>query len=326
MQGLKRWSAADSLELYNITRKTGAFIPLPLDTIPVDISYNLIEFDAVFRQKLFSEHLGIEYGYRHSRYTADIGSFFLPEALFLVPATGILYYKGNDLFLNLNADFSAPSRTQEINPVGRKVRARYDYEFNDFDPTDQINERGELAHVFKDVNFHRFEVILSESHALPGWNHTISAALRAGTIFGPPVDDFFDFYPGGLTGMKGYPFYSLGGNEYGHANLTYRFPLWEGIDVRFLQFYFDKLYAAVYADAGTAWSGGPVSGRRFIRDAGLELRLESFSFYAYPTRVFFNATYGFDTFSRYVASRDQFVAYGGEWQYHFGVLFGFDFD
>lgn len=315
-----------SLEFYNITRQTNSFITLPLDTIPVDISYNLIEFDVRFRQKVFAEWLGAEYGYRHSRYTANISSFFLPEARLLVPATGILYYKGNDLFLNLSADLSAPSRTQEINPVGSKLRVRYNYEFNDFDPTDEVNARGELAHVFKDVDFHRLEFNLRQSQPLPGWKHTLSASVRGGTIFGPPVDDFFDFYLGGMTGMKGYPFYSLGGNEYGHANVTYRFPIREGIDVRFLQFYFDKLYGAVYADAGTAWSGGAISGRRFIRDAGFELRLESFSFYAYPTRIFFNATYGFDTFTRYVESRDQRVTYGGEWQYHFGVLFGFDFD
>jgi hypothetical protein len=315
-----------SLEVYNVTRSTGSFIPLPLDTIPVDIDYNLIEFDAAFHQKLFTEALGVEYGYRHSRYTADIGTFFLPEARFLVPATGILYFKGNDLFFDMKLDATVPSRTQEINPTGRKIRLRYDYEFNDFDPTDQIDSRGELAHVFKNVNFHRLEGSIRESHTLPGWSHTLSTMIRGGTIFGPPVDDFFDFYLGGLNGMKGYPYYSLGGNEYAHANVTYRFPLLENIDMRFLQFYFDKLYAAVYGDAGTAWSGGPLKGQRFIRDAGFELRLESFSFYAYPTRVFFNATYGFDTFSRYVASRDQVVPYGGEWQFHFGVLFGFDFD
>lgn len=315
-----------SLEFYNISRKTGSFITLPLDTIPVDVSYNLIEFDVKFRQKVFAEWLDAEYGYRHSRYTADIGSFFLPEARLLVPATGILYYKGNDLFLDLRGDLTAPSRTREINPVGTKFRFRYDYEFNDFDPTDQVTETGELAHVFRDVNFHRLEGSLRHSHPLPGWKHTLSTTLRGGTILGPPVDDFFDFYLGGLTGMRGYPFYSAGGNAYGMANVTYRFPIWEGIDVRFLQFYFDKLHGAVYADAGTAWSGGPLSGRRFVRDAGAELRLESFSFYAYPTRVFFSATYGFDRFSRYVESRDQVVAYGREWQFHFGILFGFDFE
>ncbi|HLB01306.1 MAG TPA: biopolymer transporter Tol, partial [Bacteroidota bacterium] len=308
------------------SRRSQGSIALPLDTIGVDISYNLIELDAVFRQKMFTEELDAEYGYRHSRYTADIGQFYLQESRILVPSTGILYYKGNDLFMNLKLDLSAPSRTQEINPVGSRISMRYDYEFNDFDPTDEVNDRGELVHVFQDVNFHKFEAGARDSRRLPGWSHTLVATVKGGTIFGPPVDDFFDFYIGGLSGMKGYPFYSISGNEFGQANLTYRFPIREKIDLRFLQFYFDKLYGAVYVDAGTAWSGGAISGKRFRRDAGFELRLESFSFYAYPTRVFFNATYGFDTFRRYVQSRDQLVTYGGEWQFHFGVLFGFDFD
>jgi len=34
--------------------------------------------------------------------------------------------------------------------------------------------------------------------------------------------------------------------------------------------------------------------------AGAELRLESFSFYSYPTRIFFSAAYGFDRFDHFV--------------------------
>ena len=126
--------------------------------------------------------------------------------------------------------------------------------------------------------------------------------------------------------MKGYPFYSLGGNEYAMANVTYRFPLIEHIDVRVLQMYFDKLYAAFYGDAGTTWTGGGLSGQSFKRDAGVELRLEAFSYYAFPTRIFFNATYGFDQFDRYISSTGTNVTYGKEWNFHFGVLFGFDLD
>jgi hypothetical protein len=58
----------------------------------------------------------------------------------------------------------------------------------------------------------------------------------------------------------------------------------------------------------------------------VELRLESFSFYSYPTRIFLNAAYGFDQFTRLVRSRNQLVTYGKEWNIYFGVLFGFDFD
>jgi hypothetical protein len=174
--------------------------------------------------------------------------------------------------------------------------------------------------------FHRLEALWRESIRLPLWKHTLSVQARAGTIFGPPQDDFFNFYIGGLIGMKGYPFYSLGGNEYSMVTALYRFPIFEHIDLRFFQLYFDKLYAAVYGDVGTAWTEGGPGGKPYSRDAGVEIRLESYSWYAFPTRIFFNATYGFDQFNYYIPSTLENVVYGKEWQYHFGILFGFDFD
>jgi outer membrane protein assembly factor BamA len=161
---------------------------------------------------------------------------------------------------------------------------------------------------------------------LPGWKHTLSAQLRGGTIFGPPQDNFFNYYIGGLAGMKGYTFYSMGGNEYAMANATYRFPIFEDIDTRILHMIFNQLYGAVYGDIGNAWTGGGLTGKKFKRDAGVELRLEAFSYYAFPTRIFLNATYGFDRFDYQMESSKKIVTYGREWNFHFGVLFGFDFD
>ena len=114
-----------------------------------------------------------------------------------------------------------------------------------------------------------------------------------------------------------------------YGNLTYRFPVFEHIDLRILQLYFDKLYAAFYGDIGTAWTNGidgNLRDQKFKRDAGAELRLEAFSYYAFPTRIFFNATYGFDQFNYYASSSTTPFTYGKEWNYHFGVLFGFDLD
>jgi len=96
------------------------------------------------------------------------------------------------------------------------------------------------------------------------------------------------------------------------------------IDVRFLQFYFDKFYASIYGDFGNAWSSEKPKLNEFKGDAGVELRLESFSWYAYPTRIFLNASYGLNEFERNV--RGTPVKYGKEWRFYFGVLFGFDFD
>jgi outer membrane translocation and assembly module TamA len=221
-----------------------------------------------------------------------------------------------------------PARTQDINPVGRRIRLRLDRELNKFigdSANYEVTSTG-LHPIYDNVNFTRVE--LSWKEYLPSIfpNHTLIVKLRGGSILGPPIDEFFNFYAGGLIGMKGYPFYALGGNEMASAGLEYRFPLVHNIDLRIAQLYFDKLYASVYADAGNAWTDYSPRLKDFKTDAGVEIRLEAFSYYSYPTRIFFNAAYGFNQFDHFIRSREQTVTYGKEWRFYFGILFGFDFD
>jgi len=122
--------------------------------------------------------------------------------------------------------------------------------------------------------------------------------------------------------MKGYPFYSLGGNEMAALHAAYRFPITRSLDFRFLQFYFTKLYGSVFGDFGNAWMGETPALRNWKKDAGLELRLEAFSFYSYPTRFFVSGAYGFDRFSKTV--NNVTVTYGREWNFYLGILFGFE--
>jgi len=124
------------------------------------------------------------------------------------------------------------------------------------------------------------------------------------------------FFAGGLNGMKGYPYYSIEGRKLLTGNVTYRFPIAGHIDWRFGPLYFDKLFAAAFFDYGDAFNTR-LDFDNFKSDAGLQLRLETFSFYAYPTRLFFDAAYGFSRFQ----TRE--VTYGGEWRFYFGVTFGF---
>jgi Tol biopolymer transport system component len=316
-----------AIEGYNITRKTDASISLPLDTLGVGVTYNLLEFDFVLRHKVLIDHLNLELRYAHSRYTADIGSFALPDDGTLVPAFSELYLIGNNLSATWNFDLINPSRTMDINPVGRKIRLKYEYEFNKFNPTGEYDiKNGVLVARYQNLRFHRMAARWYEYMKLPGWKHTLTATLRGGTIFGPPVDNFFNYYIGGFAGMKGYSFYSLGGNEFAMANLTYRFPMLEELNLKVLNMIFDNVYGAVYGDIGNAWTGGGMGNQKFKRDAGLELRFEATSYYAFPTRIFISGTYGFDTFDYIMDNTKKRVTYGKEWNFHFGVMFGFDFD
>ncbi len=318
-----------SFEVYNVTRKTDNVISLPASVIPVSVTYNLLEFDFAFAQPFASQFSTVEFRYAHSRYSSIIDNFFNPETSppTLITGSSDLYLIANALSLTFKSDAIVPASTMDINPSGRRIMLRIGRELNKFngDGEYELTSTG-LQPKYKRVNFTRAELTWKEYIPFFFRNHTLNLSLRGGSILEHSVDEFFDFYAGGLVGMKGYPFYAIGGNEVAVGGISYRFPLSSSLDVRFLQFYFDKLYASVYADAGNAWTENRPKIAEWKTDAGVELRLESYSYYSYPTRIFFNASYGFNRFDRYVRSRNETVAYGKEWRFYFGVLFGFDFD
>ncbi|MCX6137074.1 MAG: biopolymer transporter Tol, partial [Ignavibacteriales bacterium] len=322
--GLHRWGIAPtmSLEVYNITRKSSGEIELGLDRYTLGVTYGMLELDISAKQPLFSDADLLTVGFSHSRYSADIGSFVLNNSALLVPGSSDFYFKGNDISITWDYKGILPSLNMEINPIGHRLWLRYDYEMDRFNWDNKYENSGTgLSPVMTPFNFHKAEVKYSEHLSLLWGSHTLTLSGRGGTIFGPEVPDFFNFYAGGLIGMRGYPFYAIGGNEMAAFNATYRFPIWQNIDARLLHLYFDKLYGSVHADIGDAWNGTPTLNR-FKRDVGFELRLESYSFYAYPTRVFFNGTYGLDSFT-YVG-KTATASYGREWRFYFGILFGFD--
>lgn len=321
-----------SLELYNISRKADVDILFGADTvggqvnydliIPTDVTYNLFEVDFVARHRIFSRQQNLEFRFIFSRYTATLGSFFIPN-LGLYPTTDDTYLIGRNFQLKYTFEGIKPDRDMAINPIGMTIDFTYNYESNKF------NEDGEYEVVdgflkpsYKVFNFHRIE--LNSKIHLPLWErHTFSAQLRGGSILGPKVPDFFDFYLGGLIGMKAYPFYAISGNEVAWLNLTYRFPLFRNIDAKMGHLYLDKIFMSVYGDIGNAWTGKIPELNKFKKGAGAEVRIHLNSYYLFPTSVFFNASYGFDKVERVV--RNEVIRYGKEWRFYGGILFGFDF-
>ncbi len=315
------------IELYSVSRK--ANIPIIFDSLDqsqntsTDVTYNLFEFDLVARHKIFSENNRLELRFIFSSYTATLESFILPNSALLYPTTNDTYLIGRDLQFKFNHDDIKPTIDSDINPIGRKIELKYDYEFNRYnqDGTYEV-EDGLLKPVYKNFNFHRVELNWKEFIEVFK-DQTLNIQLRAASILGRTVPDFFDFYLGGLIGMKSYPFYSVSGNELGWLNLTYRFPLFKNIDTRIGHLYVDKIYFSVYGDFGNAWSGEIPSLDKFKKGAGMELRIKMNSFYLFPTSLFFNAAYSFDKFSRKIFNET--VTYGKEWSFYGGILFDFNF-
>ncbi len=315
-----------SLEVFNVTRGTTSSIPLPLDTVGVDVDFNLLEFAVRLSHNIVNDHMRLEVGYSHSRYTSTIGSFRNPDNDALIPARDNLYLVGNDLSATFRYRNIVPTRDHEISPVGTRFSLRYDYEFNNYNPDGDYEidrNSGLLIPLYKDFNFHRIDAQLSVGARLPWLNHALSVRMRGASILGDPVEDFFNFYAGGIIGMQGYTYYSLGGNELASAQITYRFPILSSMDLRLGHILFDKLYGGVFMDIGDAvMEPEHFTIQNLKKDVGFELRLETFSFSMYPTRIFFSGAYGLDEFTRTFQFTD--VTYGKEWRWYFGMLFGFD--
>jgi hypothetical protein len=314
---------------YNVSRKNkDVSLVAGLDTIGVEVTYDLLQFDFNMGFKIINANHNMKAGFTFSTYSSKIGTFVIPSINQQVPGTSTNYFKGRDLSLTYSYNSFIPNKNDDINPIGRYFRLRYDYEFNDLNPELVLDEQGNVTEQFHKAKFHRLEGDLLQGLGLFNNSHSISLRLKGGTIFGPTQDNFFDFYASGLPGMKGYPFYAIGGNRYASANLTYRFPLITHMDFNFLQFYFDKLYVSLYGDIGNAWYEKATKFEDFKKDAGIELRLLTYSYYVYPTAFAFNAAYGFDQFSRFfptTTSEQKLVTYGKEWRFYFTILFGFDF-
>lgn len=322
-----------SIELYSISRKADVDIFFGADTvgsnvnydyiIPTDVSYNLFEFDFIVRHRLFTRDQNLQLKYVYSSYTAALGSFLLPdENNTLYPTTKDNYFNGSNIEAKYSWRSILPTKDDEINPVGFDLNLTYNYEFNDFNESGEYTvEDGLLKPQYSDFNFHRLE--LKTGLFMPLFNsHTFNTTLRLGSILGPQQPDFFDFYLGGLLGMKAYPFYAVSGNEIAWLNFTYRFPLFRNIDTKIGHLYIDKMFLSFNADIGNAWNGDLPELKQFKKGVGAELRIQLNSYYLFPTSIFFNASYGFDEFNREV--NNETIKYGKEWSFYGGILFGFE--
>lgn len=314
-----------ALEIFNVSRKADVDILFDeLDPIKTDVTYNLFEVALNFNHRIFTRDQNILFRYSFSRYTATLGSFLIPldGVTTLYPTTNDEYLIGSNFMLQYSYNAKLPYIDADISPVGADIKLTMNYELNRYNPDGNYTvDDGILVPLYNNYYFTRIEL-----QSKVGWpmfgSHAMELSLRGGTILGPEVPDFFDFYLGGLIGMRSYPFYALSGNEMFSAKAAYRFPLFREIDKRAGHLYIDKIFLELFAETGNSWNSFATKAGDLKYGSGAELRVALSSFYLFPTAVFFNAAYGFDKFERII--REEKVSYGKEWNFYAGVLFGFD--
>jgi len=304
------------LEAYNQVQHTSVEVDsverirrLVLEEISDEFKYNLTEVDAGVRFKL-SDKNELRAAFIFSRYTAHSKFFALGQE----NTFGFNYFTGRDISLRFTNRSFKTSVHSDINPIGRNFSIGYDRKFNKFLIGFEVDDPFS-PEIFDPYNYNQFSLEWSENRGLPIKNHTINFDIQAGFI-DTQVDSFFNFFGGGLWGNRGYPYFSIEGRKLLLGRFTYRFPLANHLDIRFLHLYFDKVFLGVFYDFGNAFNGDINLGD-FKSSIGLQLRLDSFSFYSYPTKFSFDAAYGFNKFQ----NADQI--YGKEWRFYFGLAFGF---
>jgi hypothetical protein len=312
-----------SLELYDVSRVANVNIDFEgYAPIPDNVTYSLFEVDLAAKHRIIARGSELELRYIYSRYSAMLDDFIFPDSDILYPATDDIYLIGSNFQVKYNYEINPPRVDDEINPFGSSLEIKYNYQINLYNPNGNYEVvNGSIQPVYNYYRFHSLE--LNTQYHFPVFEtHTLTVKIRAGGIFGNTVPDFFDFFLGGLVGMKEYPFYSIEGNKVFWLNLTYRFPLYRNIDAKIGHLYLDKIFFSFFGDLGNAWNGNSIHLGDLSKGAGAELRIAMNSFNMFPTSVFFDAGYGFNRYNKVIDTN--IVTYGHEWRFYAGVLFGFD--
>jgi Tol biopolymer transport system component len=303
---------ADSTRIVGEEEEPG-FIPV-YDRYRIRFRYNLNEVDLGARVPVAQGSYG-KITAVYNRYNAD-NRFDDGTAI------GITYFKGWAGRVGLFTDQRRPGIASEINPTGG-YKAYLEYTRANYLFYTDLEIGGDavgLREIYAPYNYDMMEGGLEKYLSLPGWDHTLELRGRGGYL-GERVDPFFFLYAGGLPGMRGYSYYSLGGERVAIGTATYRFPIVRRAAFKLWPFSLNRIYGGVFTDIGDAWRGD-FDADRLKTDVGAGLRIQLHSFYSYPTAVALDAAYGFNRFS--VAETGQTpTEYGKEWRFYLTVLFQF---
>jgi hypothetical protein len=275
--------------------------------------YNLIEVDIGGDWRLGDKHV-LRTAYVFSRYSAKVT---FEDYLSQIVNLSFKYHLGNALQVKWHYR-SVPGAIQSsIAPTqGRIITASVEHCWYRF--LDDFKEEFFPVIVGDYFNYSYDQLSLDWQEYLPGLlkHHSLALRFRGGFI-DQPVHSFYNFFGGGLDGLKGYPYYSMEGRRLIQLDLAYRFPISQNLDLRLWFLHFNQLYLSLYGQAGETWDRGGFETTRWKKDVGVQMRLGLTSFYTYPMSLFVDAVYGLDGFTH----KDQ--TYGQEWRVYFGLLFDF---
>lgn len=245
-----------------------------------------------------------------------------------IPTEGLLggisydYYRSSSIGMNWTFDQVKRRYDKNINPSkGYHLWTTMDLEKNDFIEGLDFSDAGTLNEKFKPNNLFKWQGGGEYHYEIPTTDRwTLSTSLKGGfALASTEVDSFFHFFNGGLTGIKGYPFYSIEGTHFGLFETTFRFPLFKENNIPFMWTLFQNSYLGLVAQMGDAW----VEKDQFKlkKSIGIQWRINGFSFYNFPTAISVEIHKGINQFTKQV--KQQEIPYGKEPAFYFSLLFNY---
>lgn len=331
----RSWSPTISIELYNLKRnvRDGVSIEefpctscLPVQK-SVDVRYNVWEASLYLRSKLNRWSL-LELGATYSPYSVATDGFFSEEFKELIPGSTTEYFKGASNSISYITDTTIPSRHSDIAPEGFRSSTTLQIENGRLLQEFEI-EDGSLSPVYAKTTNYSLELANQLGGAFIGNTNGLITS-RIFTYFNRPNDYFYLDYAGGLSGMRSYPYFALGGQRTAWARFSLLSPLKRDINKQIGAYSFDKIYSHLFFEVGNGW-GGPLNiGNTLKTGIGAEVRIALDAYYLYPLKLFVNATYGFNQFnvtlpSQFITtSSTNSISYGKELLFYFGLTFDFN--
>jgi len=281
----------------------------------INYKFTLLEAELGFKYFLDEKTIASLYG-DYSRYAAAL------EFDDGTPAFGYTYFKGHSIIGSLVQSNITRTVSDDIHPTGgyqfgvRVQKAQHNY-IQGF----TVNaEKLTLQEVYTPYNYWQLEGSANYYQKIwRGW--VMSPSVNVGYI-DRTVDPFLNLYAGGLYGMRGYSFYSLGGTRTAIGQLVHQFPVWlPATKHQWLGWLHPSdVYANVFGDVGSAWYSD-VKQAKWVRDVGAEVRFAAVSAYSFPTAISVSAARGLDRVT--VFENGITTSYQPQWRFYFTVLFGF---
>ena len=305
-------------EAFFLTRNTTDQIEYQdIYDIDSDIKFRMILFRPGIKIPFYGSTFEIFSSWQ--RYRAFINES-LPSEM-IEAGSAYDYYRGASINVDWKLNIIKPRLDGGINPSnGLKLSAKIDIENNKFIEGLDFSDAGTLVENFKDNNLTRLQGDITYHYEFPWVDRlTTSFHISGGYITNTEVDSFFHFFNGGMSGLKGYPFYSIEGTKTALFDLSLRLPLLREKHIKLGWFIMQNSVIGAIFQLGDAWRHDV--NHDWKKSVGVQWRVNGFSFYNYPTAIELEIHKGLNKFDRVI--KGETYSYGKELRTYFRLLFDF---